>query len=90
MAGIKLEWWPASNRNGGRDQIGMPGRDALESARLPEEQLQLGLEALEQAIARNEAEAEKQKSTIRKNVAKDGHLAGPAVVHSLRICRAST
>jgi transposase InsO family protein len=31
VAGIKLEWWPASNRNGGRDQIGMPGRDASES-----------------------------------------------------------
>lgn len=30
------------------------------SERLPEEQLQLGLEALEQAIARNEAEAEKR------------------------------
>jgi hypothetical protein len=36
VAGIKLEWWPASNRNGGRDQIGMPGRDALESAVMAE------------------------------------------------------
>ena len=31
-AGIRLEWWPLSNRNGGRFQIGMPGRFALESA----------------------------------------------------------
>jgi transposase len=33
------------------------------SERLPEEQLQLGLEALEQAIAKDEAEAEKQLAT---------------------------
>jgi hypothetical protein len=32
VAAIRLEWWPASNRNGGRDQIEMPCRDALESA----------------------------------------------------------
>ena len=31
-----------------------------QSERLPEEQLQLGLEAIEQAIAKNEAEAEKR------------------------------
>ena len=32
VAAIGLEWWPASNRNGGRDQIGTPGRHALKSA----------------------------------------------------------
>jgi len=32
VAGIRLEWWPPSNRNSGRDQIGIPGRLALESA----------------------------------------------------------
>src|SRR5258708_38071423 len=37
------------------------------SERLPEEQLQLGLEALEQAIAKDEAEAEKQDPELRKN-----------------------
>src|SRR5690242_16016005 len=36
------------------------------SERLPEEQLQLGLEALEQAIAKGEAEAEKQNPELRK------------------------
>jgi transposase len=36
------------------------------SERLPEEQLQLGLEALEQAIAQGEAEAEKQDPDLRK------------------------
>jgi transposase len=37
------------------------------SERLPEEQLQLGLEALEQAIAQDEAEAEKQDPDLRKD-----------------------
>src|SRR3978361_456450 len=37
------------------------------SERLPEEQLQLGLEALEQAIAKNEAEAEKRDPELRKD-----------------------
>ena len=37
------------------------------SERLPEEQLQLGLEALEQAIAKDEAQAEKQDPALRKN-----------------------
>jgi hypothetical protein len=36
------------------------------SERLPEEQLQLGLEALEQAIARGEAEAEKRDRELQK------------------------
>jgi len=27
-----LEWWPPSDRNGDRDQIGIPGRLALEFA----------------------------------------------------------
>src|SRR5271170_1097070 len=36
------------------------------SERLPEEQLQLGLEALEQAIARGEAEAEKRDPELHK------------------------
>lgn len=36
------------------------------SERLPEEQLQLGLEALEQAIARNEAEGEKRDPEQRR------------------------
>src|ERR1700692_1329474 len=39
------------------------------SERLPEEQLQLGLEALEQAIAKDEAEAEKQDPELRKDKA---------------------
>ena len=37
------------------------------SERLPEEQLQLGLEALEQAIARGEAEAEKRDPELQKD-----------------------
>jgi len=31
-AGFKSEWWPASSRNAGRHQIGIPGRFASESA----------------------------------------------------------
>ena len=37
------------------------------SERLPEEQLQLGLEAIEQAIAKNEAETEKHEPALRKD-----------------------
>ena len=37
------------------------------SERLPEEQLQLGLEAIEQAIAQNEAETEKRDPALRKD-----------------------
>ncbi len=33
MAGFISEWWPGSNRNGGRHQIGIPGRNASEFAR---------------------------------------------------------
>ena len=29
VAGFKSEWWPGSNRNGGRLQIGIPGRIAI-------------------------------------------------------------
>ncbi len=32
MAGFISEWWPGSNRNGGRHQIGIPGRIASEFA----------------------------------------------------------
>ena len=32
MAGFISEWWPASFRNGGRHQIGIPGRIASEFA----------------------------------------------------------
>lgn len=31
-AGFKSEWWPTSDRNGGRLQIGIPGRNESESA----------------------------------------------------------
>ena len=37
------------------------------SERLPEEQMQLGLEAIEQAIAKGEAEAEKRDPGLRKD-----------------------
>ena len=32
MAGFISEWWPTSNRNGGRHQIGIPGRIESEFA----------------------------------------------------------
>ena len=35
MAGFISEWWPESNRNGGRHQIGIPGRIASEFAVIP-------------------------------------------------------
>ncbi|MGY3413127.1 hypothetical protein ACVWZV_009293 [Bradyrhizobium sp. GM5.1] len=31
-AGFISEWWPASNRNDGRLQVGIPGRNKSESA----------------------------------------------------------
>jgi hypothetical protein len=33
VAGFISEWWPTSNRNGGRHQIGIPGRIESEFAR---------------------------------------------------------
>src|SRR5260370_38238019 len=35
VAGFISEWRPASNRNGGRDQIGIPGRIESEFAEAP-------------------------------------------------------
>lgn len=56
------------------------------SERLPEEQLQLGLEALEQAIARGEAEAEKLDPDLRKDgVAKRRASRGALPAHLPRI-----
>ena len=56
------------------------------SERLPEEQLQLGLEALEQAIAKEEAEAEKQDPELRKdNAAKRRANRGALPAHLPRI-----
>jgi transposase len=56
------------------------------SERLPEEQLQLGLEALEQAIAKDEAEAEKRDPERREgNVAKRRASRGALPSHLPRI-----
>jgi transposase len=56
------------------------------SERLPEEQLQLGLEALEQAIAKDEAEAEKQDPELRKdNAAKRRASRGALPTHLPRV-----
>ena len=56
------------------------------SERLPEEQLQLGLEALEQAIAQDEAEAEKQDPDLRKdNATRRRASCGALPAHLLRI-----
>jgi transposase len=56
------------------------------SERLPEEQLQLGLEALEQAIARGEAEAEKRDPELQKaGVAKRRASRGALPAHLPRI-----
>jgi transposase len=56
------------------------------SERLPEEQLQLGLEALEQAIAKDEAQAEKQDPDLRKdNAAKRRASRGALPAHLPRI-----
>src|SRR4051795_6462851 len=56
------------------------------SERLPEEQLQLGLEALEQAIAKGDAEAEKQDPELRKdNAAKRRASRGALPTHLPRV-----
>jgi hypothetical protein len=56
------------------------------SERLPEEQLQLGLEALEQSIAKADAEAEKQDPGLRKaQVAKRRASRGGLPAHLPRI-----
>ena len=56
------------------------------SERLPEEQLQLSLEALEQAIAKDEAQAEKQDPGLRKdNTAKPRASRGALPPHLPRI-----
>jgi transposase len=56
------------------------------SERLPEEQLQLGLEALEQAIAKEDAQAEKQDADLRReNVAKRRASRGALPAHLPRI-----
>src|SRR5471030_1681792 len=56
------------------------------SKRLPEEQLQLGLEALEQAIAKDEAEAKKRDPELRKdNAAKRRANRGALPAHLPRI-----
>ena len=56
------------------------------SERLPEEQLQLGLEALEQAIAKDEAEAEKRDPGLRRdNAAKRRASRGALPAHLPRI-----
>src|ERR1700709_2391225 len=56
------------------------------SERLPEEQLQLGLEALEQAIAKDEAEAEKRDPELREgNAAKRRANRGALPAHLPRI-----
>ena len=52
------------------------------SERLPEEQMQLGLEALEQVIAKGEAEAEKRDPGLRRdNAAKRRASRGALPVH---------
>src|SRR5277367_2814310 len=54
--------------------------------RLPEEQMQLGLEALEQAIAKGDAEAEKHDPALRKDrVAKRRASRGALPAHLPRI-----
>ena len=35
LAAMRLEWWPPSNRNAGRHQVGIHGQDELESATSP-------------------------------------------------------
>jgi transposase len=56
------------------------------SERLPEEQLQLGLAALEQAIAKEDAQAEKQDAELRReNVAKRRASRGALPAHLPRI-----
>jgi transposase len=56
------------------------------SERLPEEQLQLGLEALEQAIAKGDAETEKRDPELRKdNATKRRASRGALPAHLPRI-----
>jgi hypothetical protein len=55
------------------------------SERLPEEQMQLGLEALEQAIAKAGAEAEKRGPELRKNNARRRASRGALPAHLPRI-----
>ena len=56
------------------------------SERLPEEQLQLGFEAIEQAIAKEDAEAEKRDPELRKdNAAKRRASRGALPAHLPRI-----
>ena len=55
------------------------------SERLPEDQLQLGLEALEQAIAKEDAEAEKRDAALRR----DNAARLPAEAHCRRTCHGS-
>src|SRR6478752_8984110 len=56
------------------------------SERLPAEQLQLGLEALEQAIAKEDAQAEKRDPALRKdNAAKRRASRGALPAHLPRI-----
>ncbi len=64
------------------------------SERLPEEQLQLGLEDIEQAVARNEAEAEKCDPALRgeqaaRRRANRGALPAHPGLRRGRFCRAS-
>ena len=56
------------------------------SERLPEEQLQLGFEAIEQAIAR---QTPRRRSAIRRCVRTIPPGGEPAAVHCRRICRGS-
>ena len=56
------------------------------SERLPEDQLQLGLEALEQAIAKEDAEAEKRDAALRRdNAARRRASRGSLPAHLPRI-----
>ena len=56
------------------------------SERLPEDQLQLGLEALEQAIAKGDAEAEKRDAELRRdNAARRRASRGALPAHLPRI-----
>jgi transposase len=54
------------------------------SERLPEEQMQLGLEALEQAIAKGDAEAEKRDPSLRKDNAAKRRASRGALPHTCR------
>ncbi len=61
----------------------MPGRGC---ERLPQKQLQLGLESLEQAIAQGEAEAEKRDPTLnQERVARRRASRGALSAHLARV-----